>query len=63
MSYLEENVAALFWKTKVTAIEPPRLPRDTLYPQWLALTWPTSGGSSMGVVRSRTKATDLFNLK
>jgi hypothetical protein len=26
----------------------------------LALTWPTSGGRSVGVVRSRTKATELF---
>jgi hypothetical protein len=36
-----------------------RWPRDTLYPQKLALTLPTSGGRSGGIVRSRTKATDL----
>jgi hypothetical protein len=30
-----------------------------LYPQKLALTSPTSGGRSVGIVRSRTKATDL----
>jgi hypothetical protein len=29
-----------------------------LYPQTLALTSPTSGGSSVGVVRSRTQATE-----
>jgi hypothetical protein len=34
-------------------------PRDTLYPQKLALTSPTSGGRSVGVVRSRTQATEL----
>jgi hypothetical protein len=31
----------------------------TLYPQKLALTSPTSGGSSVDIVRSRTKATEL----
>jgi hypothetical protein len=37
-----------------------RLPRDTLYPQTLALTSPTSGGHSIGTVRSRAKATECF---
>jgi hypothetical protein len=32
-----------------------------LYPQKLALTSPTGGGRSVGIVRSRTKATE-FNL-
>jgi hypothetical protein len=32
-----------------------RRPRDTLYPQKLALTSPTSGGLSFGMVRLRTK--------
>jgi hypothetical protein len=31
-----------------------------LYPQKLALTSPTSGGRLVGVVRSRTKATELL---
>jgi hypothetical protein len=31
-----------------------------LYPQKLALTSPTSGGRSVGIVRSRTKATQLL---
>jgi hypothetical protein len=35
-----------------------RLPRDTLYPQKLALTSPTTYGRSVGIVRSRTKATE-----
>jgi len=30
-----------------------------LYPQKLALTSPTGGGRSVGMVRSRTKATEL----
>jgi UbiD family decarboxylase len=30
----------------------------TLYPQKLALTSPTSGGRSVGIVRSRTQATE-----
>ena len=30
------------------------------YPQKLALTSPTGGGRSVGIVRSRPKATDLF---
>ena len=31
-----------------------------LYPQKLALTSPTGGGRSDGIVRSRTKATEFF---
>jgi hypothetical protein len=34
-------------------------PRDILYPQKLALTSPTSSGCSVGVIRSRTKATEF----
>jgi hypothetical protein len=37
--------------------DPLRWPRDTLYPQKLALTSPTSGGHSVGIVRLRTKVT------
>jgi hypothetical protein len=35
-------------------------PRGTLYPQKLALTSPTSGGRSVGIVRSRTQATEFI---
>jgi hypothetical protein len=42
--------------------DPLRWPRDTLYPQKLALTSPTSGGHSVGIVRSRTKATEFVYL-
>jgi len=31
-----------------------------LYPQKLALTSPTGGGRSVGIVRSQTKATEFF---
>jgi len=33
-----------------------------LYPQKLALTSPTGGGRSVGIVRVRTKATEFFFL-
>jgi hypothetical protein len=36
-----------------------RWPRNILYPQKLALISPTSGGRSVGTVRSRTKATEF----
>jgi hypothetical protein len=35
-------------------------PRDTLYPQKLSLTSPISGCRSVGIVLSRTKATEFF---
>jgi hypothetical protein len=38
---------------------PSRWRRCTLYPQTLALTSPTSGGRSVGIVRSRTQATEF----
>jgi hypothetical protein len=36
-----------------------RRPRGTLYPQKLALTSPTSGGRSVGIVRLRTRTTQF----
>jgi hypothetical protein len=42
--------------------DPLHWPRDTLYPQKLALTSPTYGGRSVGIVRSRTKATEFVLL-
>jgi hypothetical protein len=42
--------------------DPLRWPRNTLYPQKLALTSPTSGGRSVGIVRLRTKATEFVCL-
>jgi hypothetical protein len=40
--------------------DPLRWPRDTLDPQKLTKTWPTSGGRSVGIVPLRTKATEIF---
>jgi hypothetical protein len=43
-----------------------RWPRGTLYPQNLTLTLPTSGGRSVGIVRSRTQTTEfslIFSFK
>jgi hypothetical protein len=37
-----------------------RWPRGSLYPQNLELTSPTSGGRSVGIVRSRTQAMEFF---
>jgi hypothetical protein len=39
--------------------DPLRWLRDTLYPQKLALTSPTSGGRSVSIVRLRTKVTEF----
>jgi hypothetical protein len=44
--------------------DPSRWPRCTLCPQKLALTSPTSGGRSVGIVRSRTQVTEFsFSLR
>jgi hypothetical protein len=42
--------------------DPSSRPRDTFYPQKLALTSPTSGGRSIGIVPSRTQATEFLDL-
>jgi hypothetical protein len=42
--------------------DPSRWPCGTSYPQKLALTSPTSGGRSVGRVRSRIQGTELFLL-
>jgi hypothetical protein len=42
--------------------DPSRWPRGTLYSQKLAITSPTSGGRSVGIGHSRTKATELLLL-
>jgi hypothetical protein len=40
--------------------DPLRWPRDTLSPQKLKLTSPTSDGRSVGIVRLRTTATEFY---
>jgi hypothetical protein len=39
--------------------DPLRWPRETLYPQKLALTSPTNGGRSVGIVHLRTKTMEF----
>jgi hypothetical protein len=39
--------------------DPSRWPRGTLYPQKLAITSPTRGGRSVGIVRSRTQTMEF----
>jgi hypothetical protein len=39
--------------------DPSRWPRGTIYPQTFALISPTSGGRLVGIVRSRTQATEF----
>jgi hypothetical protein len=57
---MEGKVAAPVWKTEINDRGNPLLwPRNTLYPQKLALTSPTNGGRWVGIVRSRTKATEF----
>jgi hypothetical protein len=59
-SYLKKKVAGPVYKTEITAIEDPLLwLRDTLYPQKLAVTSRTSGGCSVGIFPSRTKAMEF----
>jgi hypothetical protein len=43
--------------------DPPRWPRYTPIRKKLALASPTSGGRSVGIVRSRTKATELREIR
>jgi hypothetical protein len=58
---LERKVAAPVYKSENTAEGIRRVDyATTLYPQKLALTSPTSGGRSVGIIRSRTKATELL---
>jgi hypothetical protein len=40
--------------------DPSRWPRGTLYLQKLAITSPTGGGRSVGIVRSRTQTVEFF---
>jgi hypothetical protein len=57
---LNGKVAAPVQKTEINGRgDPLRWPRDTLYPLKLALTSPTSGGRSVGIVRLGTKAREF----
>jgi hypothetical protein len=64
---LESDSWVLGWKSSDSGLErreygrrdPSRWSRGNLYPQKLALTSPTRGGRSVGIVRSRTQATEF----
>jgi hypothetical protein len=57
---LENKVAVPVYKTEINGRgDSLRWPRDTLYLLKLAITSPTSGGRSVGIVRWRTKAPEL----
>jgi hypothetical protein len=58
---LNEKVVAPVYKTEIHGRgNSLRSPRNTFYPQRLALTSPTSGGRSVGIVRLLTAATEFF---
>jgi hypothetical protein len=44
-------------------MDPSRWPRGTFYPQKLVITSPTSGGRSVGIVRSRTQTMEFLLLQ
>jgi hypothetical protein len=56
---LERKVAAPVYKTENTAVRILHADRVAPSPQKLALTSPTSGGRSVGIVRSRTQTTEF----
>jgi hypothetical protein len=55
-----ESSGSCLEKQRYGCRDPLHWSRDTLYPQKLVLPSPTSGGHSVVVVRSRTKATELL---
>jgi hypothetical protein len=63
----EYNWGATWYKSSGSCLEnrkyvrrdPSRWPRGTLYPQKLAIISPTSGGRSVGIVRSRTQTIEF----
>jgi hypothetical protein len=57
---LNEELAGPVYKTEINGRgHSLRSPRNSLYPQKLALTSETSGLRSVGIVRLRTKATEF----
>jgi hypothetical protein len=58
-SYLIEKCGSCLENREYGCRDPSRWPRGTLYPQKLANTSPTSGGRSVGIVRSRTQTMEF----
>jgi hypothetical protein len=60
LCHTKEKSSVFGLETAITAVgDPLRWLRETPHLQKLALTSPTSGGRSVGIVHSRTKATEL----
>jgi hypothetical protein len=58
---LERKNSGSGLETEITAVGIRRADYATLlYPRKLAITSPTSGGRSIGIVRSRTQTTEFF---
>jgi hypothetical protein len=57
---MEETVAARLENQDYGRRDPSRCPHGTFCLQKLALTSPTSGGHSVSIVRSQTRATEFF---
>jgi hypothetical protein len=58
-SYLIESSGSCLENREYGHRDPSRWPRGTVYPQKLAITSPTSGGRSVGIVRSRTQTMEF----
>jgi hypothetical protein len=59
MSYLIESSGSCLENREYGRRDPSLWPHGTLYPQKLAITSPTSGGRSVGIVRSRTQTMEF----
>jgi hypothetical protein len=57
---LERKSSGSGLETVITAAGDPSQYATPLYPQKLASTSPTNGGRFVGIVRSRTRATEFF---
>jgi len=57
---MKKNSDSRSRKQRLTAVGNRFADLDPLYPQKLALTSPTGGGRSVGIVRVRTKATEFY---
>jgi hypothetical protein len=54
-----KNSNSSLWNREYGRMDPSRCPRCTQYPQTFALTSPTRGSRSVGIVHSRTQATEF----
>jgi hypothetical protein len=57
--WIIKKLYLLFGDREYGRRDPSRWPHGTLYPQKLAITSPTSGGRSVGIVRSLTQTMEF----